>query len=148
VIVITDLGEENDIHPQRKEPVGQRLALAARALAYNEPVEYSGPTLKDYKIEGDQVILSFDHIDGGLEAKGDGLNGFQVCGDDRQFKPAKAEIKGDKVVVRSDEVNKPIAVRYGWVNFAKPELNFFNKKGLPAVPFRTDEFPLTTATKK
>ena len=148
IAVITDAGEETDIHPQEKEPVGQRLALAARALAYGEHVEYSGPTLKDYKVEGDKVIVSFDHVGGGLEAKGEGLTGFQVCGEDKAFKPAKAEIKGDTVVVRSDDVNKPVAVRYGWVNFAKPELNFFNKKGLPAVPFRTDEFPLTTATKK
>jgi sialate O-acetylesterase len=142
--VITDVGEENDIHPQQKEPVGGRLALAARGIAYGEKVEYSGPVYKSMRVDGDKVALTFDHADG-LVAKGSELNGFTVCGEDKTFHPAKAEIKGDAVVVSSEKVIKPVAVRYGWVNFAKPELNLFNKAGLPAVPFRTDDFPLTTA---
>ena len=145
IAIITDVGEETDIHPQRKEPVGQRLALAARAIAYGQQVESRGPEFKSLKIEGDKAVLAFDHINGGLVCKGDALAGFQIAGEDKVFHPAKAEIKGESVVVTSEKVSKPWAVRYGWVNFAKPELNFFNKSGLPAVPFRTDDLPLTTA---
>lgn len=146
--VITDVGDETDIHPQRKEPVGQRLALAARALAYDEKIEYSGPVFKAQSVEGDKIVLTFTHVGKGLDAKGSDLTGFTVCGEDKVFHPAKAEIKGDTVVVSSDKVAKPTFARFGWVNFAKPELNFVNKDGLPAVPFRTDDFPLTTAPKK
>jgi len=145
--VITDVGEENDIHPQRKEPVGARLALAARAIAYGEKIEYSGPTYRSHKIDGGKVTITFDHVGKGLECKGDALAGFTVCGEDKKFVPAKAEIVGDTVVVTCADVPNPTAVRFGWVNFAKPTLNFFNKDGLPAVPFRTDDFPLVTAKK-
>ena len=75
------------------------------------------------------------------------MTGFVIAGEDKVFHPGKAEIKGDKVVVTSDKVTKPVAVRYGWVNFAKPTLNFFNEDGLPASPFRTDDFTLTTDPK-
>lgn len=142
--VITDAGEEKNIHPQSKAPVGARLALSARAIAYGESVEYSGPVFKEMKVDGSQVVLGFDHLGGGLEVKGDALTGFTMCGENQTFHAAKAVVKGNKVVVTCDKVTKPVAVRFGWVNFAKPELNFFNKAGLPAVPFRTDEFPLTT----
>jgi sialate O-acetylesterase len=144
IAVITDAGDETDIHPQRKQPVGERLALAARAIAYGEKVEFSGPQYAEQKVEGDKVVLSFTHLGGGLEAKGETLHGFTLCGEDRVFHPAKAVIQGDTVVLTSDKVTKPVAARFGWVNFAKPELNFFNKAGLPAVPFRTDDFPPTT----
>lgn len=147
IAVITDAGDETDIHPQKKEPVGQRLALAARAIAYGEAVEYRGPEYKSHAVEGDKVVISFAHA-AGLTAKGGELAGFTVCGEDKVFHPAKAEVKGDTVVVSSEKVAKPAAVRFGWVNFAKPELNLFNGAGLPAVPFRTDAFPLTTAAKK
>ena len=106
------------------------------------------PPAASLVVEGDRGVVFFDHAAGGLECKGDAVHGFTVCGGDGKFHPAKAEIRGDTVVVTSDQVAKPVAVRYGWVNFAKPELNLFNKAGLPAVPFRTDNFPLTTATKK
>jgi sialate O-acetylesterase len=147
IAVITDVGDKTDIHPQRKEPVGGRLALAARAIAYGEKVEYSGPMYKSHKIDGNKVTIIFDHAGKGLECKGDALAGFAVCGEDKKFVPAKAEIVGDAVVVSSTDVPNPVAVRFGWVNFAEPTLNFFNKDGLPAVPFRTDDFPLTTAKK-
>jgi sialate O-acetylesterase len=147
IAVITDVGDKTDIHPQRKEPVGGRLALAARAIAYGEKVEYSGPTYKSHKVDGNKVTIAFDHVGKGLECKGDTLAGFTVCGEDKKFVPAKAEIVGDAVVVSSTDVPHPVAVRFGWVNFAEPTLNFFNKDGLPAVPFRTDDFPLTTAKK-
>jgi sialate O-acetylesterase len=147
IAIITDVGDETDIHPQQKQPVGERLALAARAVVYGEKVEYQGPTFKDIKTMGSKLVLTFENTAGGLVAKDDELTGFQVAGEDKVFHPAKAEIDGDKVIVSSEEVNNPIAVRYGWVNFAKPTLNFFNKAGLPASPFRTDSFPLTTAPK-
>jgi sialate O-acetylesterase len=147
VAVITDVGDETDIHPQRKEPVGARLALAARAIAYGEKIEHSGPVYKSLTVTGDKAVLTFDPVGGGLVCKGDELHGFATCGDDKKFYPAKAKLEGDTVVVTCEKVEKPVAVRFGWVNFAKPELNFFNKAGLPAVPFRTDDFPLTTAKK-
>ena len=143
--VITDVGEANDIHPKKKEPVGARLALAARALAYGEKIEYSGPIYDSMKIEGDKAVLSFTHVGKGLEAKGEMLQGFTLAGEDQIFHPAQAEIKGDKVVVRSDKVGRPVAVRYGWSN--NPTVNLWNKDGLPASPFRTDDFPMVTGPK-
>jgi sialate O-acetylesterase len=146
IAVITDVGDETDIHPQQKVPVGMRLALAARADAYGEKVEFSGPEYKAHAIAGDKVTVAFSHVGGGLTINGDDkeLAGFALCGDDKVFHPAAATIQGDAVVLHSDKVAKPVAARFGWVNFAKPTLNFFNKAGLPAVPFRTDDFPLTT----
>jgi sialate O-acetylesterase len=147
IAVITDVGNENDIHPKPKQPVGERLAISALGIAYGKKITYSGPLYKSMKVDGNMVTLTFDHIGGGLVAKDGELTGFAVCGDDKVFHPAKAEIKGDTVVLSSEMVSKPVAVRYGWVNFAKPTLNFFNKEGLPATPFRTDDFPLTTDPK-
>lgn len=145
--VITDAGDENDIHPQQKEPVGARLALAARAIAYGQPIEFAGPVYQSVRFDGNRAVVGFSHVGGGLVAKGGELTGFTVAGQDGKFHPAKAVIQGDTVVVSSEQVARPVAVRYGWVNFAKPELNFFNKAGLPAIPFRTDDLPLTTAAK-
>jgi sialate O-acetylesterase len=143
--VITDVGEEKDIHPKQKEPVGARLALAAEALAYNKKVEYSGPVYEGMKVEGNKAILSFTHAGGGLVAKGGPLQGFAIAGDDYKFVKADAEIRDDHIEVSSKEVDKPVAVRFGWANF--PVVNLFNKDGLPATPFRTDDQPLTTAAK-
>ncbi len=134
--VITDIGNEHDIHPTKKEPVGDRLALAARALAYGEKIEYSGPVYDSMKIKDNQVILSFTHLGGGLMAKDGDLKGFTIAGADAQFVPATAKIDGDTIVVSSPSVAKPVAVRYGWAN--TPDVNLFNKEGLPAPPFRTD----------
>lgn len=145
---LSDIGNETDIHPQAKEPVGQRLALSARAIAYGEKLEWSGPVYKGMKADGGKVVLAFDHVGKGLECKGEKPEGFTVCGADMKFVPAEAKIVGDTVEVSAKGVDKPVAVRYGWVNFAKPDLNFGNKDGLPAVPFRTDDFPLTTGVKK
>jgi sialate O-acetylesterase len=144
--VITDVGDLKDIHPRKKGPVGARLALAARALAYGEKLTYSGPLYNGLKVEGNKVVLSFKHVGKGLEARGGELKGFTVAGPDKKFHPAHAEIKGDQVVVWSDAVERPAAVRYGWANF--PEVNLFNKEGLPATPFRTDDFLAVTAPKK
>jgi sialate O-acetylesterase len=144
IAVITDSGDEKDIHPARKEPVGARLALNARALAYGEKIEFSGPIYKDAAFEAGAATIHFTHVGGGLVAKDGDLTGFTVAGKDGVFHPAKAIIKDDVVVVSSELVPNPVAVRYGWVNFAKPTLNLFNKEGLPASPFRTDDYPLTT----
>ena len=148
IAIITDVGDETDIHPQQKEPVGARLALAARKIAYGHDVEHSGPRFKELTIEGNKAIVRFDHVGGGLVCRGSELSGFQISGKDHKFVPARAEIRGDTVVLTADGIDQPTAVRYGWVNFAKPELNLANKAGLPAVPFRTDDLPYTTMPKK
>ncbi|MDB6028687.1 MAG: Sialic acid-specific 9-O-acetylesterase [Verrucomicrobiales bacterium] len=134
--VITDYGNAKDIHPTDKEPVGHRLALAARAIAYGEKLEYSGPVYKSMKVKGDKAILSFTHLDGGLVAHNGELKGFTIAGEDRHFVDATATIEKDKVVVTSPTVAKPTAVRYGWAPV--PDVNLFNQEGLPATPFRTD----------
>lgn len=134
--VTTDVGDAKDIHPRIKEPVGQRLALAARALAYGEAIEYSGPLYDSMKVDSGKIILQFKHIGGGLVAKDGPLKGFTIAGADKKFVPAKAEIQGDTIVVSADGITEPIAARYGWANV--PDVNLYNKEGLPASPFRTD----------
>jgi sialate O-acetylesterase len=140
--VIVDVGDPFDIHPRQKEPVGGRLALAARALAYGEKVEYSGPAYENMKTEGSKIALSFSHAGGGLVAKGDALTGFAIAGADRKFVPAEAKFEGEQVVVWNPRVEQPVAVRYGWANY--PVVNLYNQAGLPASPFRTDDFPMRT----
>ena len=137
--VIIDIGEANDIHPRNKQDVGKRLALAALALAYGKDVVYSGPLYSGYKVEGNKIRLFFKHVDGGLVAKGGKLKGFAIAGPDRKFVWAEARIDGDTVVVWSDRVPNPVAVRYGWAD--NPECTLYNKAGLPASPFRTDDWP-------
>lgn len=134
--VITDVGDAGNIHPTRKEPVGQRLALAARALTYGEQIEYSGPLYQSMKIQGGKIALSFTHVGGGLVAKDDDLKGFTIAGADGKFIPAKAEIKGPLIIVSADGVTEPKAARYGWANV--PDVNLYNKEDIPASPFRTD----------
>ena len=133
--VITDVGNAKDIHPTQKEPVGGRLALAARALAYGEKIAYSGPLFKALKIKGNRAILSFTHLGGGLVAKDGALKGFTIAGADQKFVAADAVIKGDTVVVTGKDIAVPTAVRYGWANV--PDVNLYNRSGLPATPFRT-----------
>jgi WD40 repeat protein len=226
--VITDVGDKDDIHPTKKRPVGERLALAARRIAYGEKIVASGPTYKSMRIKENEVVLTFKNVGSGLAAgwpqglheggvssvafspdgrrlaSTDGqavrlwdvatqraattndsqtvriwdaatgrllttnddktgrvwglaggnstnlsittLTGFSICGEDRKFVWAKAEIEGNKVVVSSTEVPKPAAVRYGWADY--PVVNLWNKDGLPASPFRTDDFPMVTQPKK
>ncbi len=134
--VTTDVGNASNIHPTQKEPVGQRLALAARALAYDEKIEYSGPLYTSMTAQGDKIVISFTHTGSGLVAKDGELKGFTIAAADGKFVPAKAEIKGDTVVVAGEGVTEPKAVRYGWANV--PDVNLFNKEGIPASPFRTD----------
>jgi sialate O-acetylesterase len=140
--VITDVGEELDIHPRRKREVGDRLALAARHIVYGESIPFTGPTFKELKIDGGKSVITFEHTFGGLVAKDGPLKGFTVAGADAKFHNASAEIVGDTVVVESPNVPQPVAVRFGWADF--PVVNLWNQAGLPASPFRTDSFPLTT----
>jgi sialate O-acetylesterase len=134
--VTMDCGDANDIHPAHKQPVGARLALAARALAYGERLEYSGPVFDSMQTKGGRATLQFTHLGGGLLAKAGPLKGFTIAGSDKVFHPAQAKIRGKTVVVTSAAVPEPVAVRYGWANV--PEGNLFNKADLPASPFRTD----------
>ncbi|MDX1951762.1 MAG: sialate O-acetylesterase [Verrucomicrobiota bacterium] len=144
--VITDVGDKDDIHPAKKEPVGSRLALAARKIAYGQKVVSSGPLFKKMKIEDSTAIIHFDQVGGGLVAEGSRLTGFTIAGEDKKFVPAEARIEGNKVIVSSPKIEKPIAVRYGWADY--PVTNLKNKEGLPASPFRTDDFPMITSKKK
>lgn len=143
--VIIDIGEADDIHPKNKEDVGLRLALQALHKNYGQDIVYSGPVFEGMKIDGKTAILSFDHTGSGLMAKDKYgyLKGFAIAGKDRKFHWARARIVGDKVEVFSPEVNQPVAVRYAWAD--NPEdANLYNKEGLPAAPFRTDEWPGVT----
>jgi sialate O-acetylesterase len=143
--VITDVGDPKDIHPRNKEPVGARLALAARAVAYGQPIEYSGPVYDSMAVVDNQAVLSFKHVGKGLEARDGPLMGFAIAGEDHKFHNAQAEIKDNRVYVTCEEVKQPVAVRYGWANC--PVVNLWNKDGQPASPFRTDDFPMMTRPK-
>ncbi len=176
-VSILDYGDPKDIHPVWKRPVGERLALAARGIAYGEKFTWSGPQYRSGKIDGDKVTLSFDFVGEGLFGaasradkvppgkQGDGivlnynlkkgwvnapLTGFAIAGEDGKFVWANAEIVGDKIVVSSPSVAKPVAVRYAWADC--PVANLYcargmNEEPLPASPFRTDNWPMITAPK-
>ena len=138
--VTIDIGEMFDIHPRNKQDVGYRLALAAKSIAYEKEVVFSGPLYRGYEINGSDVEIAFDHIGKGLMVKGDKLTGFQIAGKDKKFYWADAQIVGGEVFVSSDKVKEPVAVRYGWA--INPECNLYNKNGLPASPFRTDDWKI------
>jgi sialate O-acetylesterase len=137
--VIIDIGDAKDIHPRNKQDVGKRLALWAQSQVYGKEIVYSSPLYDSMKVDGSRVRVSFKQAGGGLVAKGEKLSGFSVAGEDRVFVWADATIDGDSVVVSSDKVQKPLAVRYAWAD--NPECNLYNKEGLPASPFRTDDWP-------
>lgn len=137
--VITDIGDIRDIHPANKQDVGYRLAINALNKDYGKKnVVYSGPTFKYMKIEGSEVIVEFDNIGSGLTThnKYGYVEGFTLAGNDQKFYWAKAYIDGNTVVVSSEEVTQPIAVRYGWEH--NPDVGIYNKENLPAGPFRSD----------
>ena len=136
MVVTTDVGDANDIHPTNKAPVGNRLSLAARALAYGENLVYSGPVFQQASFADGKAVVSFTQVHQGLLAKDGPLKGFTIAGADKKFVSAQAEITGDTVTVSSPEISQPTAVRYGWTNV--PEVNLFNRDGLPASPFRSD----------
>jgi sialate O-acetylesterase len=163
--VTIDLGEAGDLLSRDKKTVGHRLFLAAEAQHYEKPVPYPGPAYDSMAIEGSKMRIRFRHADGGLVAgklpstynvktltgeaaplvrnsPGSELEGFAISGEDRHWVWADGRIDGDSVVVWADAVAKPIAVRYGWAD--NPTCNLYNRAGLPASPFRTDNFPVTT----
>lgn len=138
--VAIDIGEWNDIHPDRKKEVGERLALAAMNVAYGEKnIVPTGPLFSSVKKQGNQLILWFNHVGSGLVSiDGEELSEFAIAGADKKFVWAKAKIEGDKVIVWNDVITSPMYVRYAWAdNPVNP--NLYNKEGLPASPFRTDQ---------
>ncbi|MDZ7370753.1 MAG: sialate O-acetylesterase, partial [candidate division KSB1 bacterium] len=137
--VAIDIGDAFDIHPKNKQEVGRRLALNALAKAYGRDIVYSGPIYKSMSFEGNKIRLKFDHVGSGLVAKGPKLTGFAIAGTDKKFVWAEAEIEGETVLVWSPQVPDPAAVRYGWAD--NPNCNLYNREGLPASPFRTDDWP-------
>ena len=149
MVVTTDIGDVADIHPTNKQAVGRRLALVALAGVYQDQLPnvkqdliYSGPIYESMSTNQDQIRLTFDHVGEGLRKRfeDEELGDFTICGEDRNFVPANATIEGDVVIVSSPEIKQPIAVRFGWSDTAEP--NLVNSAGLPASPFRTDDFPL------
>lgn len=152
--VAIDVGNPADVHPKGKGPVGQRLSLAARKIAYGEKsVVASGPVFSEAKPDGVSIRVTFRDMGSGLvigqspwRAEGDAqwpkdrLIGFTIAGEDRVWHDAEARIEGDVIIVSSPAVAKPVAVRYAWAN--SPRCNLYNREALPAVPFRSDEWPL------
>lgn len=135
--VAIDIGDAKDIHPKNKQEVGRRLALIALARNYQKKISYSGPLMQSFKVEGNKMRVAFKHADAGLKIQdGKVLKGFVIAGADQKFYRAQAVIEGNTVVVSSDQVQQPVAVRYGWEN--NPDCNLYNGAGLPASPFRTD----------
>jgi sialate O-acetylesterase len=139
-----DIGDRDDVHPRNKLEAARRLALVARAKVYGETdLVFSGPVFKKAVFEDGKARVAFDHIGGGLVAKDGPPATFQLAGEDRKFVYAQAEIDGDSVVVSSEAVPNPVAVRYAWNN--NPEgCNLYNAEGLPCVPFRSDDWPCKT----
>ncbi|MFL9839222.1 sialate O-acetylesterase [Flavobacterium sp. ST-75] len=137
--VAIDLGEWNDIHPDRKKEVGERLALAAEKTAYNEPIISSGPSYKSSEIKGNKIIVSFNNTGNGLSTTdGEAPSEFAIAGADKNFVWAKTKIEGNTVILWNESIEKPLYIRYAWAdNPVNP--NLINKENLPAVPFRTDE---------
>ncbi len=143
--VTIDVGDPANVHPHRKLEVGQRLALWALGTTYQRPIVYSGPIYESMQTRGKEIAIHFSHVGAGLEAHGGGLlQGFAIAGADRKFHWADARIEGDTVVLSSTEVPQPVAARYAWAD--SPPCNLFNKDGLPASPFRTDDWPGITGT--
>jgi len=163
--VLIDIGESNDIHPKKKNETGTRLADVALADHYGKAIPFSGPVYESMKVEGDKIRVSFTHTEGGLIAKElpatyivkttagltaplvrnspkSEVEGFAICGADRKWVWADAKIDGNSVVVWSDKVPQPVAVRYAWAD--NPTCNLSNASGLPAAPFRTDDLPALT----
>jgi sialate O-acetylesterase len=153
--VTIDIGNPRDIHPKDKQDVGLRLALAAKHLAYGQELVYSGPIYDSMKVEGNKIRLSFRHTGSGLQIHAapwlpsgetppspTELTGFAIAGADQNWVWAKARIEGNNVMVSSDQIASPVAVRYGWAS--DPSCDLYNKEGLPASPFRTDDWTDST----
>ena len=144
--VTIDVGDPKNLHPPRKAEIGDRLALWALGTTYERKIVYSGPIYDSMRTSGNEVRIRFRYAGDGLEARGDVLKGFSIAGADKKFHWANARIEGGEVVVSSKEVSAPAAVRYAWAN--SPDCNLYNKNGLPASPFRTDDWPGASAGKR
>jgi sialate O-acetylesterase len=147
IVVSTDVGDANSIHPLNKQAIGHRLALHALKNEYGKSeLVASGPLYRAMRVRGRQIEINFTEIGSGLIASSDPkqLLGFTIADRSGQFRPAQAYISGSTVIVHSPKITHPTAVRYGW--FDNPqEANLFNREGLPASPFRTDNWPLLTS---
>jgi sialate O-acetylesterase len=136
--VAIDVGEPDNIHPKNKQEVGKRLSMWALGAVYGKKCETSGPLASGHSVKGGSMTVKFHHTEGGLVAKGGDLRGFQIAGSDKKWAPASAKISGGSVIVSSPDVKEPAAVRYAWTN--NPDCNLFNGAGIPASPFRTDDW--------
>ncbi len=146
--VIIDIGEGKDIHPRNKQDVGKRLARWALAKEYGVRIPCQSPTYKSMERQGNKIVLTFDHVDGGFRPFDvNEPRGFAVAGSDRKFVKAQAKVAGrDKIEVWSDKVSEPVAVRYAWAD--NPVCNLYSAAGLPTTPFRTDDWPGVTINNK
>ena len=143
MVTAYDIGNPADIHPGNKQEVGRRLSLLARNQVYSDTVACYGPMFESFTIKGNEIIVSFNYSYSGLKTSDNKApSGFAICGANRKFYWANARIEGNKVIVSSPKVPKPEAVRYGWSN--NPDINLYNSANLPAFPFRTDNYKLTT----
>ena len=139
MVVAIDLGEWNDIHPDNKKDVGERLAVAAEKIAYGENIVHCGPMFQSGQIDGNKITISFINVGSGLITNdGEAPAEFAIAGADKKFVWAKTKIEGDKIIVWNENVSSPVYIRYAWAdNPVNP--NLYNKEGLPASPFRTDK---------
>jgi len=141
--VTIDVGDPHNLHPPRKEEIGYRLAVWAQGTTYGKKIVYSGPIYDSMQIVGSEIKIHFLHSRTGLEARDGTLKGFSIGGADRKFHWANARIDGESIAVSSPDVVFPVAVRYAWAG--SPECNLYNKEGLPASPFRTDDWPVASS---
>ena len=147
MVVTSDIGNPEDIHPRNKQDVGDRLARWALHQTYgNDTIANSGPLYRRMEVKGRKAYIYFDHADHGLRSDGNALTHFEMAGADRKFVLAKATIRDSTVVVRAPSVKNPVAVRFGWSNMAEP--NLFNAEGLPAAPFRADDWPISLTSQQ
>jgi sialate O-acetylesterase len=145
--VAIDIGDAADIHPKNKQEVGRRLSLAALAQVYGQNIPYSGPVYDSMSIEGKMIRLKFKYTDGGVVLKDGPTESFAIAGEDKKWVWAQAKVEGNDVLVWSDAIEKPVAARYAWA--INPHANLYNEAGLPASPFRTDNWPgITEANKR
>ena len=144
--ITIDVGDGDDLHPRNKLDVGRRLATLALANVYGKEIIPSGPLFDRFKVEGNKVRISFKYGQGLKTSDGGPVKGFAIAGADRRFVWAEARIEGDTVVVSTPGIQKPVAVRYGWAD--NPLVNLYNKAGLPASPFRTDDWPGLTTSRR
>ena len=143
MVVTIDTGDAIELHPKNKKPIGVRHAYLALGKTYGLPIVHEGPVFSEFSKEGKNIIIRFDSVGSGLMTgrKGE-LDSFAIAGKDRKWQWADSRIENDKVIVCSERINKPIAVRYAWgMNPSKRNL-LYNKEGFPASPFRTDDWPL------